>query len=66
MTLSLAWKFEYLKYVFIAGLPKSIMQLVAAKDPATFTEAHDEATRLQELSKARNDIESSVHHQTKF
>jgi len=46
---------QYLKYFFIAGLPKAIMQLVAAKDPASFTEAHKEATRLQELTKAKSD-----------
>ena len=42
---------QYLKYFYIAGLPKYIMQLVATKDPATFTEAHDEATRIFELNK---------------
>ena len=42
---------QYLKYFYIAGLPKYIMQLVATKDPATFTEAHNEATRIFELNK---------------
>ena len=42
---------QYLKYFYIAGLPKYIMQLVATKDPATFTEAHDEANRIFELNK---------------
>ena len=42
---------QYLKYFYIAGLPKAIMQLVATKDPATYTEAHDEANRIYELTK---------------
>jgi len=50
---------QYLKYFFIAGLPKAIMHLVAAKDPATFTEAHKEATRIQDLRKGKNDNGSS-------
>jgi len=31
---------QYLKYFFIARLPKYMMQLVATKDPATFSEEH--------------------------
>jgi len=46
---------QYLKYFFIAGLPKAIMQLIATKDPATFTEARKEASRIQELTKSKND-----------
>ncbi len=44
----------------IAVLPKAIMQLVASKDPATFTEAHDEAVRIQELTKTKNDQSTSA------
>ena len=46
---------QYLKYFFIAGLPKTIMQLVATKDPATFTEARKEAVKIQDLTKTKND-----------
>jgi hypothetical protein len=52
---------QYLKYFFVAGLPKTIMQLIATKDPPTFTEAHNEATRVQELTKARNNNGSSAN-----
>jgi len=52
---------QYLKYFFIAGLPKAIMQLVAAKDRALFTEANNETMRLQELTKAKNDNTSLAH-----
>jgi len=31
------------------------MQLVASKDPATFSEAHKEAVKMQELTKSKND-----------
>ncbi len=37
------------------------MQLVAAKDPAIFTEAHDETMRLQELTKVKNHNTSLAH-----
>ncbi len=37
------------------------MQLVGTKDPATFTETHDEATRIQELTKGKNDNLSSAN-----
>jgi len=43
-----------LKYFFIAGLPKAIKQLVAAKDPAAFSEAHKEAVKIQDLTKTKN------------
>jgi len=46
---------QYLKYFFIAGLPKAIMQLVASKDPATFSEAHKEAVKIQDLTKSKGD-----------
>ena len=46
---------QYLKYFFIAGLPKAIMQLVASKDPATFSEAHKEAVKIQDLTKSKSD-----------
>jgi len=46
---------QYLKYFFIARLPKAIMQLVASKDPATFSEARNEAVKMQELAKTKND-----------
>ncbi len=52
---------KYLKYSFIAGFQKTIMQLIATMDLATFTEAHNEAIRLQELTKARNNNGSSTH-----
>jgi len=54
---------QYLKYFFIAGLPKAIMQLVASKDPATFTEAHDEAVRIQDLTKTKSDQSTSTVEQ---
>jgi hypothetical protein len=47
---------QYLKYFFIAVLPKAIMQLVASKDPTTFLEACKEALRIQELTKSKNDL----------
>jgi len=50
---------QYLKYFFIAGLPKAIMQLVASKDPATFFEARKEAVKMQELMKSKNDHAST-------
>ncbi len=31
------------------------MQLVATKDPATFSEAHKEAIKVQDLTKSKND-----------
>jgi len=46
---------QYLKYFFIAGLPKAIMQLVASKDPATFSEARKEAVKIQDLTKTKGD-----------
>ena len=46
---------QYLKYFFIAGLPKAIMQLVASKDPATFSEAHKEAVKIQDLTKSKGE-----------
>jgi len=46
---------QYLKYFFIAGLPKAILQLVASKDLATFSEARKEAVKMQELTKSKND-----------
>jgi len=46
---------QYLKYFFIAGLPKAIMQLVASKDPATFSEARKEAVKIQDLTKSKNE-----------
>ena len=46
---------QYLKYFFIAGLPKAIMQLVATKDPATFSEARKEAVKIQDLTKSKSD-----------
>jgi len=46
---------QYLKYFFIAGLPKAIMQLVATKDPATFSEARKEAVKIQNLTKTKGD-----------
>ena len=46
---------QYLKYFFIAGLPKAIMQLVASKDPATFSEAHKEAVKIQDLTNSKGD-----------
>jgi len=46
---------QYLKYFFIAGLPKAIMQLVATKDLATFSEARKEAVKIQELTKSKSD-----------
>jgi len=44
---------QYLKYFFIAGLPKAIMQLVASKDLATFSEARKEAVKIQDLTKTK-------------
>ena len=46
---------QYLKYFFIAGLPKAIMQLVASKDPVTFSEAHNEAVKIQDLTKTKGE-----------
>jgi len=46
---------QSLKYFFIAGLPKAIMQLVATKDPATFSEARKEAVKIQDLTKTKGD-----------
>jgi len=46
---------QYLKYFFIAGLPKAIMQLVASKDPATISEAHKEAVKIQDLTKTKGE-----------
>jgi len=46
---------QYLKYFFIAGLPKAIMQLVASKDPATFSEARKEAVKIQDLTKSKGE-----------
>ena len=54
---------QYLKYFYIAGLPKYIMQLVATKDPATFTEAHDEASRIYELNKVNGEAAHAVTQQ---
>jgi len=46
---------QYLKYFFITGLPKAIMQLIASKDPATFLEAHKEAVKIQDLTKSKGE-----------
>jgi hypothetical protein len=45
---------QYLKYFFIARLPKAILQLVTSKYPTTFTKAQDEAVRIQDLMKTNN------------
>jgi hypothetical protein len=45
---------QYLKYFFIARLPKAIIQLVASKDPATFSEAHKETIKIQDLTRNKN------------
>jgi len=39
----------------MARLPKAIMQLVASKDPATFSEARKEAVKIQDLTKTKGD-----------
>ena len=41
---------QILKYFFIAGLPKYIMQKAANKDPETFTEAHIAARKCHDLA----------------
>jgi hypothetical protein len=57
---------QYLKYFFNAGLPKAIMQLVTSKDAATFSEAHKEAIKIQDLTRNKNDQNcSAVDHKDK-
>jgi len=46
---------QYLKYFFISRLPKATMQLVAAKDLATFSGADKEAVKIQDLTKTKNE-----------
>jgi hypothetical protein len=56
---------QYLKYFFIAGLKSTLMQPVATKDPATFTEAYDEASRVYELTKKNGNGTHAISEEEK-